>query len=273
MAPNAVPVFWMCIQNRHGFGPRRGQRPRATCGCSAAAAPTVRGSSTWRRVARIIASPPRRRRHLYSCCPCAAHWRNGPPEVPKGLPEASCECREAAPVGRSDAGSPIGLPWPCVRKVAPCIYGQSLKRPPQPVIFGAMSLAVRVTCLEALGILLYSICALAKMEGLAAISLQIDVVPDFNLNGERIRWVTEQSIRTSVSRPGTRIREVPWVTWKRSRNSWSGGHPLLSFCSSIDSSWDQTRFLVSYMPLARYAWPVFRGSEPLRCKTTMERDK
>ena len=99
-----------------------------------------------------------------------------------------------------------------------------------------MSLAVRVTCLEALGILLYSIGALAKMEGLAATSLQIDVVPDFNLNGERIRWVTEQSIRTSVSRPGTRIREVPWVTWKRSRNSWSGGHPLLSFCSSIDDS-------------------------------------
>jgi hypothetical protein len=32
--------------------------------------------------------------------------------------------------------------------------------------------------------------------------------PDFNLNGERIRWVTEQSIRTSVSRPGTRIREL-----------------------------------------------------------------
>ena len=92
--------------------------------------------------------------------------------------------------------------------------------------------------------------ALAKMEGLAAISLQIDVVPDFNLNGERIRWVTEQSIRTSVSRPGTRIREVPWVTWKRSRNSWSGGHPLLSFCSSIDDSWGQTRFLVSYRPLA-----------------------
>jgi hypothetical protein len=30
-----------------------------------------------------------------------------------------------------------------------------------------MSLAVRVTCLEALGILLYSIGALAKMEGLA----------------------------------------------------------------------------------------------------------
>ena len=141
-------------------------------------------------------------------------------------------------------------PWPCFPKVARCIYGQSPNRPPQPVIFGAMSLAVRVTCLEALGILLYSICALAKMEGLAAISLQIDVVPDFNLNGERIRWVTEQSIRTSVSRPGTRIREVPWVTWKRSRNSWSGGHPLLSFCSSIDDSWGQTRFLVSYTPLA-----------------------
>ena len=113
-----------------------------------------------------------------------------------------------------------------------------------------MSLAVRVTCLEVLGILLYSIGALAKMEGLAAISLQIDVVPDFNLNGERIRWVTEQSIRTSVSRPGTRIREVPWVTWKRSRNSWSGGHPLLSFCLPIDDSCGQTRFLVSYAPLA-----------------------
>ena len=96
-----------------------------------------------------------------------------------------------------------------------------------------MSLAVRVTCLEALGILLYSICALAKMEGLAAISLQIDVVPDFNLNGERIRWVTEQSIRTSVSRPGTRIREVPWVTWKRSRNSWSGGHPYFLFACRL----------------------------------------
>ena len=108
-----------------------------------------------------------------------------------------------------------------------------------------MSLAVRVTCLEVLGILLYSIGALAKMEGLAAISLQIDVVPDFNLNGERIRWVTEQSIRTSVSRPGTRIREVPWVTWKRSRNSWSGGHPLLSFCSSIDDSCGKSGFLVS----------------------------
>lgn len=52
-------------------------------------------------------------------------------------------------------------------------------------------------------------CALAKMEGLAATSLQIEVVPDLNLNGEWMRWVTEQSIRTSVSRPGTRIREVP----------------------------------------------------------------
>ena len=96
----------------------------------------------------------------------------------------------------------------------------------------------------------FSHSALAKMEGLAAISLQIDVVPDFNLNGERIRWVTEQSIRTSVSRPGTRIREVPWVTWKRSRNSWSGGHPLLSFCSSIDDPCGKERFLVSYAPLA-----------------------
>ena len=99
-----------------------------------------------------------------------------------------------------------------------------------------MSLAVRVTCLEALGILLYSIGALAKMEGLAATSLQIDVVPDFNLNGERIRWVTEQSIRTSVSRPGTRIREVPWVTWKRSRNSWSGGHPHFLFARRLTTS-------------------------------------
>ena len=134
--------------------------------------------------------------------------------------------------------------------MAPRIYEPYRRNASQPVIFGAMSLAVRVTCLEALGILLYSIGALAKMEGLAAISLQIDVVPDFNLNGERIRWVTEQSIRTSVSRPGTRIREVPWVTWKRSRNSWSGGHPLLSFCSSIDDPCGQTRFLVSYRPLA-----------------------
>merc|ERR1712138_218249 len=96
----------------------------------------------------------------------------------------------------------------------------------------------------------FSHSALAKMEGLAAISLQIDVVPDFNLNGERIRWVTEQSIRTSVSRPGTRIREVPWVTWKRSRNSWSGGPPLLPFCLSIGDPCGKTRFLVSYRPLA-----------------------
>ena len=89
------------------------------------------------------------------------------------------------------------------------VYTSQLAKLLLPVIVRALSLAVRVTCLEALGILLYSIGALAKMEGLAAISLQIDVVPDFNLNGERIRWVTEQSIRTSVSRPGTRIREVP----------------------------------------------------------------
>ena len=155
---------------------------------------------------------------------------------------------DPAPLTRAQSGRPV--------------YTSQIAKVPLPVIVRALSLAVRVTCLEALGILLYSICALAKMEGLAAISLQIDVVPDFNLNGERIRWVTEQSIRTSVSRPGTRIREVPRVTWKRSRNSWSGGHPLLSFCSSIDDSCGQTRFLVSYMPLAVYAWPVFRGSEP-----------
>ena len=193
----------------------------------------------------------------------AAHWKNGPPQVPERLPKPRVACREAAPVGRSNAGSPIGLPCPCFRKVAPCIYEPLAKQTSlQPVIFGAMSLAVRVTCLEALGILLYSIGALAKMEGLAAISLQIDVVPDFNLNGERIRWVTEQSIRTSVSRPGTRIREVPWVTWKRSRNSWSGGHPLLSFCFSIDDSCGQTRFLVSYSPLAPMLAQFSRRSEP-----------
>ena len=150
---------------------------------------------------------------------------------------------DPAPLTRAQSGRPV--------------YTSQIAKIPLPVIVRALSLAVRVTCLEALGILLYSICALAKMEGLAAISLQIDVVPDFNLNGERIRWVTEQSIRTSVSRPGTRIREVPWVTWKRSRNSWSGGHPLLSFCLPIDDSWGQTRFLVSYMPLAPHAWPVF----------------
>ena len=157
------------------------------------------------------------------------------------------------PRGRSGGpqrrGQPDRPPWPRPQSRAAYILA-TRQISFQPVIFGAMSLAVRVTCLEALGILLYSICALAKMEGLAAISLQIDVVPDFNLNGERIRWVTEQSIRTSVSRPGTRIREVPWVTWKRSRNSWSGGHPLLSFCLPIDDSWGQTRFLVSYRPLA-----------------------
>ena len=94
------------------------------------------------------------------------------------------------------------------------------------------------------------------MEGLAAISLQIDVVPDFNLNGERIRWVTEQSIRTSVSRPGTRNREVPWVTWKRSRNSWSGGHPLLSFCLSIDDS-SLVRFLVSLQAASSITFALF----------------
>ena len=171
-------------------------------------------------------------------------------------------------MGRSHAGSPIGPPWPRPQSRAAYILA-TRQISSQPVIFGAMSLAVRVTCLEALGILLYSICALAKMEGLAAISLQIDVVPDFNLNGERIRWVTEQSIRTSVSRPGTRIREVPWVTWKRSRNSWSGGHPLLSFCSSNDDSRGQTRFLVSYRPLAHYARPVFRGSGRTDAKTKM----
>ena len=97
------------------------------------------------------------------------------------------------------------------------------------------------------------------MEGLAAISLQIDVVPDFNLNGERIRWVTEQSIRTSVSRPGTRIREVPWVTWKRSRNSWSGGHPLLSFCFSIDDS-SLVRFLVSLQAASSARLQSFHGA-------------
>ena len=156
--------------------------------------------------------------------------------------------------------------------MAPRIYEPDRRNAFQPVIFGAMSLAVRVTCLEALGILLYSICALAKMEGLAAISLQIDVVPDFNLNGERIRWVTEQSIRTSVSRPGTRIREVPWVTWKRSRNSWSGGHPLLSFCSSMDDSCGQ-RALPSVLPVHRPLAPCLnnfsRALEPYRCKTKM----
>ena len=144
--------------------------------------------------------------------------------------------RPERPLRRAAATRDPGQLFLFGRKAAPCIYEPDRRNDFQPVIFGAMSLAVRVTCLEALGILLYSICALAKMEGLAAISLQIDVVPDFNLNGERIRWVTEQSIRTSVSRPGTRIREVPWVTWKRSRNSWSGGHPLFSFCFSIDDS-------------------------------------
>ena len=187
----------------------------------------------------------------------------------RGCPNRVSRAERPLRVGRINEGSPIwppgsprvphrprGSPFMMMTRATRVNYpfsgakprrvytSQLAETPSQPVIFGAMSLAVRVTCLEALGILLYSICALAKMEGLAAISLQIDVVPDFNLNGERIRWVTEQSIRTSVSRPGTRIREVPWVTWKRSRNSWSGGHPLLSFCLSIDDSC-KTRFRVS----------------------------
>ena len=169
--------------------------------------------------------------------PCAAHRKIGPPHNGRErLPKPRVACREAAPWAASTrAATRVNYSFSGA-KPRRVYTSQLAETPSQPVIFGAMSLAVRVTCLEALGILLYSICALAKMEGLAAISLQIDVVPDFNLNGERIRWVTEQSIRTSVSRPGTRIREVPWVTWKRSRNSWSGGHPILSFCFSIDDS-------------------------------------
>ena len=155
VAPNAVPVFWTWSQKRHGLGPRRGQRPRATCGCAAgrrgvvspratfscsagrrgvvrpasvaavaAAAPTARGScsagcrgstaltarrrSRWRRVARIIASPPRRR--LYS------HPQQLPMLLPIWMHAPQVSAREAArsvfcvPRGRSGGPQPRGQP-------------------------------------------------------------------------------------------------------------------------------------------------------------------
>ena len=193
--------------------------------------------------------------HILSSSPCCCPLE----EWPAGGAQRAARSTFCVPRGRSGGPQQRGQPFYELLTRAQSwrpVYTSQLAKLPLPVIVRALSLAVRVTCLEALGILLYSICALAKMEGLAAISLQIDVVPDFNLNGERIRWVTEQSIRTSVSRPGTRIREVPWVTWKRSRNSWSGGHPLLSFCLPIDDSWPN-----AFPSVLQAASPLFPSAQ------------
>ena len=49
---------------------------------------------------------------------------------------------------------------------------------------------------------------------------------------------------------------------------WSGGHPLLSFCSSIDDS-SRVRFLVSYTPLAPSLLHFSLGALSVRMPTKM----
>ena len=132
VAPNAVPVFWMWSQKKHGRGPRRGQRPRATCGGSAgcrgvvrpasvaavaAAAPTVRGRSTWRRFVRIIASPPRRRlySHPQQLPMLLPIWKNG--KCPEGCPKHVCRAERplrwaaATRAARLASLGPVSAKW------------------------------------------------------------------------------------------------------------------------------------------------------------------